>query len=698
MSYDMMFSPIKIGSLEIKNRIVMNAAEFSLGQINGCPTERLMDYYEERAKGEVGLIIPGICRVNDMGAASTFTQLSMSSDRHIEPMREMAARIHRHGAKLCIQLHHPGRQGYASSINTLPLIIPLVDRFPKLPSLLFKTTPVLLGLEQKKICFSMQAPSDCELSAHGATRIHAMSKKEVKNLISDFINAAERCKKADVDAVELHSTHGYILQQFLSPNTNKRTDEYGGSFENRLRFITEIITGIKERCGRDYPLIVRLSADEMYDRIGQPGKGYSLSEGIEIAKRLEALGVDAIDVSSACYDAYNYWLEPTSFEPGWRAYLAKAVKEAVNIPVIAANFIRSPEQAERQIEEGYQDMVGSARNFICDPHWALKAKEGRPEDIRRCIGCLHCIESFISNAGVGQPGECALNMGIAKEKEYFSPVRDGEGKSAAVIGAGPAGLTAASALARRGFEVTVFEQNKKPGGQVITAASGHLKDKLYWCIEDLMTECEKLGVTFRFGEKADKDNVAALKPYAIVIAAGSVPVIPGSIEGIHGSNVFTAKDILDGTAGENLAEKDGKKPKVAVIGSGLTGLEVAEVLALRGNEVTVIEAADRIAPKAWFQHVDDSLSRLNPLGVKIMTGVSLSAVEDGSIRIKKASGETSSLPCDAAVLAIGVRPDKSLLDDMQNITVRTVLAGDAGSGGSIGRANHDAYRAVSSII
>ena len=389
MDYKMLLSPMNIGTMTVKNRTVMTAAEMSLGQTNGCPTEKMMAYYEERAKGGLGLIIPGICRVNDMGAASTFTQLAMSHDYHIEPMRAFVERIHRYGAKLCIQLHHPGRQGYASSINTLPLVIPIVERFPKVLDGLFKCTPLLLGLEEKKICMSVQSPSKCELSAHGATRIHAMSRREIHKLIDDFISAAVRCQKAGVDAVELHGGHGYMIQQFLSPNTNLRTDEYGGSFENRLRFLREIIEGIRARCGRDYPLIVRLTVDEMYDKIGKPGKGYGLEEGKRIAKRLEELGVDAINVTSACYDVYNRWLEPTSYEPGWRAYLAKEIKGVVSIPVIAANFMRSPEQAERQLEEGYQDFIASARSFICEPHWVQKIEEGRPEEIRRCIGCLH---------------------------------------------------------------------------------------------------------------------------------------------------------------------------------------------------------------------------------------------------------------------------------------------------------------------
>ena len=235
MSYEMLLSPGKIGTMTLRNRTVMTAAEMSLGQTDGTPTEKMMRYYEERARGGVALIIPGICRVNDMGAASTFTQLSMSHDYHIAPMRDFAERIHRQGARLCIQLHHPGRQGYASSINTLPVVIPVVKAFPKVLDGLFKCTPLLLGLEEKKICMSVQAPSKCELSEHGATRIHAMSRREIRALIRDFIDAAERCKKAGVDAVELHGGHGYLIQQFLSPNTNLRTDEYGGSFEGRLR-------------------------------------------------------------------------------------------------------------------------------------------------------------------------------------------------------------------------------------------------------------------------------------------------------------------------------------------------------------------------------------------------------------------------------------------------------------------------------
>ena len=692
MSYEMLLSPMNIGTMTVKNRTIMSAAEVSLGQANGKPTEKLMAYYEERAKGGVGLIIPGITRVNDDCAASTYTQLAMSHDYHIEPMREFAERIHKHGAKLGIQLHHPGRQGYSSSIHSLPMVIPIVDRFPKVLDSIYKCTPILDKLEKKALLWPVQAPYKGELANHGAMRIRQMSRREVKHLINDFINAAVRCKKAGVDLVELHGGHGYIIQQFLSPNTNKREDEYGGSFEIRMRFITEIIDGIRAECGRDYPLMVRLTADEMYEKIGMPGKGYTIETGKRIAKRLEELGVDAINVTSACYDAYSYWLEPTSFEPGWRKYLAKEIKSVVSIPVAGASVIRTPEQAEQQLQEGCQDFVASARTFICDPHWVKKAEAGRSNEIRRCIGCLNCIRSFMTNAWVGKAGECALNMSMGREEEFFNMPQDGEGRHIVVIGAGPAGLTAAHTLLHRGFKVTVIEKDEKPGGQVITASTCHLKGKLYWAIEDLMTNVAKLGGEVKLGCDMTAEQIAEMKPYAVVVATGGTPIRPKSIPGIDLDTVVLAPEIIMG-------EKKIENKKVVVVGSGITGLEVTEFLNDAGCEVTVIEMAPEVAPGAWFQLVDDEMERIKPFGTKFMTGTKLVGIEPGKVLVEDVkTGAKSALEADNVVLSLGVRPVNDMVTKLVGCGIhKVVTVGDAKKSGTIADATHSAYDTVMKI-
>lgn len=689
MSFEMLLSPMNIGTMTVKNRVVMTAAEMSMGDMDGRATEKLISYYEERAKGGVGMITTGTTRVNDWDSASMFTQLAASQDYHIESLRELAERIHQHGAKLCVQLHHAGRQGYAISNNTLPMVLPAVKAVPQAKELIFKMTPFLYKMEKKGLIPPVTAPSRCEKSYHVETRMRAMSTRKVKSLVQDFIKAAQRCKAAGVDAVELHSAHGYVIQQFLSPNTNHRTDEYGGSLQNRMRFLLEIISGIRETCG-DYPIIVRLTVDEMYERIGQEGKGYTINEGKKMAQILEQAGIDAINVTSACYDTYNYWLEPTTFEPGWRAYLAKEIKSVVNIPVIAANFMRSPAQAEQQLEDGVQDFIGSARSFICDPYWVKKVEEGHPEEIRRCIGCLGCIESLTDNAFKGTNARCALNPYVGLEYKDILK-QNGDGRLAVVVGAGVSGLMAAETLAKRGFKVRVLEKDDAPGGQINIASACNARDKLQWCIDDLMTNVKKLGVEVIFHTEATKDMILGMNPCAVVISTGAVPVRPGSIKGTDLPNVCTAPEVIMGTK-----KIEGKK--VVVIGSGMTGLETTEILNESGNQVTVVEMAKEIAPGAWFQLVDDEMQRIKGHGTVFLPGKRLMAIREKEILLEDdATKELETVETDEVVLSLGARPCAQLYKELKQQMAKVYVTGDAKASGRIGHAVHDAFDTAVSI-
>ena len=698
--YSKLFSPMKIGGCEIKNRIVMSPMLMGFGQIDGRPTEQLMDYYEERAKGGTGLIITEITRVNDMTGASSFGQLAMSHDYHIEPMREFAERIHRHGAKLFVQLHHPGRQNVGLMVGAVPISVATERVWKGYRKMLYKTVPVLrkILLEKDRVPASV-APSKVEPAYFAEGRVRALRRSEIKKLVEQFVAAAVRCKKAGVDGVELHGTHGYLIQQFLSPNTNKRTDEYGGSFENRLRFLREIVEGIRRECG-DYPIIVRLTVDECYDRIGKEGKGYGLETGVAYAKAIEKMGVDALDVSSASYDTFNYWLEPTSFESGWRKYMAAAVKKEVKIPVLAADIIRTPDFAEQLLEEGVQDFVSLGRPHIADPHWANKAMSGNEKDIRRCICCLYCIESMQENAFVGGHGYCSVNPTVGSEREYYSEglKKDGAGKKVVIIGAGCAGLTAAGILAERGFDVTVLEKADRAGGQLNLASAPPHKERIGWCAEDLERFATVNGAQIIYGAEADSETVKSYSPYAVIVATGAVAVRPRSIPGVNGKNVFTTTELLTG-------EVVFKGKKVALIGSGMTGLETAELIAPE-NELTVVEMADAVAPMTWFQHRDDCIPKLKECGTKFLLNRKLVAIDEKGVELIgvvrkgktfKETGETSRLDCDAVVLSLGSRPVNALAKELDGVCDKVYTIGDAARIGRIADATRAGYELATTL-
>ena len=689
MSYDMLFSPMKIGNVEIKNRIVMAPMCMGFGQYNGCATETMMNYYEERAKGGVGLIFTEITRINDITGASSFGQLGMSHDYQIPALKEMADRVHKHNCKIMVELHHPGRQNLGLMIGT----VPICNVGSKIMGNLY--TKILTGavippgkkLQDKHIVPRTVAPSKCDRSKMSDSVNRELSNKEVKRLICQFIEGAVRVQKAGCDGVELHASHGYLIQQFLSPNTNKRTDEYGGSLENRMRFLLEIIDGIRANCGKDFPIVVRLTVDEMYSMIGQDGKGYNLEEGLKMAKILNDKGIDAIDVSSAAYDTFNYWLEPTTFTPGWRKYLAREVKNVVDIPVIAANLIRSPKQAEMQLEEGTQDFISLGRPLIADPHWANKVKDGKENLIKRCVCCLYCFESMMKGAYKYTHGHCSVNPFVGREDVKLK--QDGNGRKVVIIGAGCAGLTAAELLSKRAFNVTVLEKESKQGGQLNLASKPPHKDKMNWVCEDLLSNTVNNGAKVLFNVKADKNVIDSYSPDIVINATGGTAIHP---KAFNGDNVVTVTDVLNGSV-------DIQNKNVAVIGSGMTGLETSELLVSHGNKVTVVEMADEIAPGAWFQQLDDALPALKKAGTKFLTSHKLLSVSSNGIELENLKeNKATALKVDYVVLSLGVKSDNALFNSIKNSSAYKVYnIGDSAKIGRIANATESAYQLVASI-
>lgn len=650
MKYPLLASPMQIGSVTLKNRLVMTAMGVAMANPDGTANSRIIAYYEERAKGGAALIIPEFTRVSDAGPGTLF-QLSLTDDKHIEPLSQLVSAVHRHGAKIFIQLHHSGRQSYTALTGGVPLVAP---------------SAIPCGYCQQE------------------TR--ALKPEEIPRIIDEFVQAARRARTAGADGVELHCTHGYLLHQFLSPYANHRTDAYGGSVENRARIVCEIIRAVKEQCGADYPVTARITADECLDVIGKQGKGIRIEQAIEFCKLFEEAGIDGINVSVGCYETVNAFIEPASFNEGWRMGYVTAIKNAVSVPVFGNAVIRHPEFAEKMLAEGKTDLISMGRSFLADPEWPCKALEGREDQIRRCISCLRCVETFNNSPTTLQPTECSVNARMGRELEFPLPFpKTGNGRRVVIIGAGPAGLECARVLAERGFSPVIFEKENAIGGQLRLAMTPPHKDKIGWLIEYYDKELKRLQVEIRCNTNASEDVIRALNPYAVVVATGSKPIIPNKIPGIHGKNVCTVGDVL---SGRFIPENK----NVCVIGSGMTGLETAELLQTHGNHITIVEMADTVAPGAYMGNVADVMQRLQATGTNILLQHKLVAVSDNSITLKTPEGAQNHIQTDCVILSLGVISENALFHTLSAKFSNVQKLGDANQIGRIANAVQDGMR------
>ena len=692
MKKDILFSPFRLGKLQLKNRFVMTSMEIGLAHFDGKPSRDLIDYFAERARGDAGLICTGICRINDINGVTSPRQLSISHNSQIPAMRKLTERIHNESGKIILQLHHPGRQTYSALVGIWPIVQFCSRIIPGFASLFPVMVKMNSRFQEKAFAPSVVSASDIPCG-HVRQKTRALRIGEVRKLVRQFVKAAGRAQKAGFDGIELHASHGYLIQQFLSPYSNKRSDCYGGSPENRMRFLKEIIEGVRRECGKEFPLLVRLTVEEFIPE-NEKNRGITLKEGVLIAKELEILGVDALDISSGSYEKTNKWLETASYRTGWRKNLAAAVKEAVSIPILASNLIRSTDQAVIQLEENCQDLIGMGRPFLADAEIVKKIRESREQDIRRCITCCSCFESLNRNAWTGGSAICAVNPLLIKRSSGSStkPAAKSENiDPIIIIGAGPAGLQSAETLSERGIPVILFEQKNKPGGQLMLADKPPLKERISWCTEDMIHKLKQNKVDLRFNTIASISTIEKENPRAVILATGGLPIIP-PIVGSTMDHVYSFDQIL---SGEAFPEKG---DSVVIIGSGMTGLETAEYLAARGKKICIVEMAEEIAPGGYYQHKEEALEVLSKGETEFLTNHKLLEIHPGFLILENiGENKRKRVETDAVVLALGSRSNNGLQADLEKNKIPFHVIGDAKKIGKITDAIHQGYQVACSL-
>lgn len=622
MNYDCLFESIKIGGMEVKNRFAVPAMDTKYIHFDGFVTQQFVEYWAKRAEGGFGLLITECTGVDQKGIAAHVLQIW--DDKYIPGLQEVTARVHEYGAKIVPQLYHAGRQ----------------------------TRPDCIGGElpgaATAIPCSMKRSQPRELTV-----------EEIYAIIERFGDAAVRAKKAGFDGVEIHGGHGYLVSEFISTYYNKRYDEFGGSFEARMNFPVKIIQNIKEKCGKDFPVIFRLSAEELC-----PG-GRTIEETKMVCKELEAAGADAIDVSVANYWSFEYNVAAASCEPGWNLKNAEAIKKVVNIPVIGVSRINDPALCVNALEEGKADMVGLGRASIADPFFPTKVKEGRTEEISPCCACNEGCVGHIFDPDPEKYVTCAINPFTGREGELIINPAE-EKKNVVVVGAGPAGLEAAWIAAMRGHSVTVYEKESRIGGQYRVAAVPPFKYGIAGHIKFLAAMNKKYGVEIKMNtpftiDMAKEDDV-------VILATGATPALP-PIKNLENINYVQAIDLLDGkmVPGQN----------VLVIGGGLVGAETADFLGENGRDVTIMDMLPGIAMKMQLGTRKVLMARYEQYGVKQITNaMGLEIFEDGIVY--KQNDEVKELRgFDTIVVASGSKAYNPFEEELRNKVKELYVIGDA---------------------
>lgn len=635
--FEELFQPLKVGTLSLKSRFVMPAMSSHYVDENHHYKEQAKYYYAARAKGGFGLQITEYLCVSKEGLASS-RQPAIYDDEFIPALSEVTAQVHKEGGCIFAQLQHSGNQSSREAAG-----------------------------REAVGASSVPAFNNCQ-------SVHALSTDEVWEVVDKFKEAALRAKKAGFDGVEIHAAHMYLLAQFLSSAFNKREDIFGGSIRERARIVCEIVKCIKKACGEDFPVSVRINADDAVEG------GNLVTDACAQAVLLEEAGADMINVSYGSTVTKTV-VQPYMTKPGYNLERVKAVKAAVGIPVAASGRINDPMLAGQIVRSGTADLVILGRQSICDPEFPNKVKENRVDEIFTCTGCMQRCYYADSYENPDDGVSCMINPFSGKENSWVMKEAETP-KKIVVAGAGPAGLEAAWVLAKRGHEVLVYEKNERPGGQYRLAAVPPMKQELARTIRTYMTLGEKYGVKYHFSEELTEEKLDELDASVLILATGSVPVVP-RIPGIDGGNICKAQEVLEGKV--ILQNKN-----ILVVGAGLVGAETAEFLLQYGNSVDMIDMIEKPAPLLGSAPRKHLMETFDQKSVRFYGKSRVLEFTDEGVRYEK-DGENGELSgYNAMVLAFGARSYNPLAQAAEGKFEEVYSIGDAQKAGDAKKAIYEA--------